>query len=119
MYLCSSLFRFCDKNKSNEKGRIPSEEADLNFRDAKKFYRTPIVKNIRLLALLFDCLLEMSLIDSNWKSTLHKGCFLLDRNGAKVVSASNLSSSLSAIKRIDCTAKTRIRLAISKLVSIE
>ena len=43
MYLCSSLFRFCDKNKSNEKGRIPSEEADLNFRDAKKFYRTPIV----------------------------------------------------------------------------
>ena len=45
MYLCSSLFRFCDKNKSNEKGRIPSEEADLNFRDAKKFYRTPINKN--------------------------------------------------------------------------
>ena len=45
MYLCSSLFRFCDKNKSNEKGRIPSEEADLNFRDAKKFYRTPIEKN--------------------------------------------------------------------------
>ena len=44
MYLCSSLFRFCDKNKSNEKGRIPSEEADLNFRDAKKFYRTPIKK---------------------------------------------------------------------------
>ena len=43
MYLCSSLFRFCDKNKSNEKGRIPSEEADLNFRDAKKFYRTPII----------------------------------------------------------------------------
>lgn len=77
------------------------------------------VKNIRLLALLFDCLLEMSLIDSNWKSTLHKGCFLLNRNGAKVVSASNLSSSLSAIKRIDCTSKTRIRLAISKLVSIE
>ena len=45
MYLCSSLFRFCDKNKSNEKGRIPSEEADLNFRDAKKFYRTPIIYN--------------------------------------------------------------------------
>ena len=45
MYLCSSLFRFCDKNKSNEKGRIPSEEADLNFRDAKKFYRTPIERN--------------------------------------------------------------------------
>ena len=45
MYLCSSLFRFCDKNKSNEKGRIPSEEADLNFRDAKKFYRTPIIIN--------------------------------------------------------------------------
>ena len=49
MYLCSSLFRFCDKNKSNEKGRIPSEEADLNFRDAKKFYRTPIIKNTYLL----------------------------------------------------------------------
>ena len=47
MYLCSSLFRFCDKNKSNEKGRIPSEEADLNFRDAKKFYRTPIIRIIQ------------------------------------------------------------------------
>ena len=48
MYLCSSLFRYCDKNKSNEKGRIPSEEADLNFRDAKKFYRTPIIiKSLR------------------------------------------------------------------------
>ncbi len=77
------------------------------------------VRNIRLLATLFDCLLEMSLIDSNWKSTLHKGCFLLNRNGDNVISASNLSSSLSAIKRIDCAAKTRIRLAISKLVSTE
>ena len=50
MYLCSSLFRFCDKNKSNEKGRIPSEEADLNFRDAKKFYRTPIIIYNRIMS---------------------------------------------------------------------
>ncbi len=43
--MCTFVHRylgFVTKTKVTKKGRIPSEEADLNFRDVKKFYRTQI-----------------------------------------------------------------------------
>ena len=79
MYLCSSLFRFCDKNKSNEKGRIPSEEADLNFRDAKKFYRTPILNYLskHILPCLPPTILMIILFNNNYYNNIIYNIFII------------------------------------------
>lgn len=56
------------------------------------------VNNLRHVVILFDALLENSFIQSRWQSVLDKGGFLLSRDGERSVSASSLSSALSAVR---------------------
>lgn len=56
------------------------------------------VNNLRHVVILFDALLENSFIQSRWQSVLDKGKFLQSRDGSRFVSASSLSSALSAIR---------------------
>ena len=58
------------------------------------------VNNIRRVAVLFDALLEKSYILSNWQSVLARGKFLLSKDGKRIVTATSLSSALSAAKII-------------------
>ena len=77
------------------------------------------VANIRKLAYLFDCLLELCLINSDWKSVLGKGKYLLSPKDSKPISASSLSSSLSAFKKSESADKKKIRIAINELSNVE
>lgn len=55
------------------------------------------VNNLRHVAILFDTLLENSFIQSRWQSVLDKGRFLQSKDGTRFITASNLSSALSAV----------------------
>ena len=55
------------------------------------------VNNLRHVAILFDALLENSFIQSRWQSVLDKGRFLQSKDGTRFITASNLSSALSAV----------------------
>ena len=57
------------------------------------------VNNIRLLAILFDALLGNRFIQLNWQSILSKGHFLRSKDGKRFISASSLSSALSAAEK--------------------
>ena len=57
------------------------------------------VNNVRHVAVMFDALLENRFIQYHWQSVLEKGKFLLCKNGKGFVSASNLSTALSAARR--------------------
>ena len=57
------------------------------------------VNNLRHVVILFDALLENSFIQSRWQSVLDKGRFLQSKDGSRFISASNLSSALSAVRK--------------------
>ena len=57
------------------------------------------VNNLRHVVILFDTLLENSFIQSRWQSILDKGRFLQSKDGTRFITASNLSSALSAVRK--------------------
>lgn len=57
------------------------------------------VNKLRLVAILFNSLLEHSLIRYEWQSTLETGRLLVRKSGKGFVSQSNLSSSLTALRK--------------------
>ena len=73
------------------------------------------VNNIRRVAVLFDALLENSLIQPYWQSVLDKGKFLLSKDGRRFVSASSLSSALSIARSNMDSISYSIRKAVSQL----
>lgn len=73
------------------------------------------VNNIRHVAVMFDALLENRFIQYHWQSVLEKGKFLLCKNGKGFVSASNLSTALSAARKNISSVSQGIRKAIGEL----
>lgn len=73
------------------------------------------VNNIRRVAILFDALLENSLIQPYWQSVLDKGKFLLSKDGKRFVSASSLSSTLSIARSNMDSISYSIRKSIAQL----
>ena len=73
------------------------------------------VNNLRHVVILFDALLENSFIQSRWQSVLDKGRFLQSKDGTRFITASNLSSALSAIKNNMGAFTYSIKRAIGQL----
>lgn len=73
------------------------------------------VNNIRHVAVLFDALLERSYIQAHWQSVLARGGFLLSKDGRRTVSATSLSSALSATRNKMTSVAYGIRKAVSEL----
>ena len=73
------------------------------------------VNNIRHVAILFDTLLEYSFIQAKWQAVLSNGRFLQTKDGKGFVSASSLSSALSALRNNMTSAGYGIRRAIDEL----
>lgn len=73
------------------------------------------VNNLRHVAILFDALLENSLILSRWQSVLDKGRFLQSKDGERSVSATSLSSALSAVRNNRTSVAVGIRRAVERL----
>lgn len=73
------------------------------------------VNNIRHVTVLFDALLENSFIHSRWQAVLDKGRFLLSKDGMRFVSASSLSSALSAVRNNMTSVSSGIRRDIDRL----
>lgn len=73
------------------------------------------VNNLRHVVVLFDALLENSFIQSRWQSVLDKGGFLLSKDGERPVSASSLSSALSAARNNVTSVALGIRRDIDRL----
>ena len=73
------------------------------------------VNNLRHVAILFDALLENSLIQSRWQSVLDKGRFLQSKDGRRSVSATSLSSALSAVRKNRTSVAVGIRRAVERL----
>lgn len=73
------------------------------------------VNNIRHVAVLFDALLERSYIQAHWQSVLARGGFLLSKDGKRTVSATSLSSALSATRNKMTSVAYGIRKAVSEL----
>ena len=73
------------------------------------------VNNIRRVVILFDALLENSLIQSRWQNVLGKGAFLQSKDGTRSVSVSTLSSALSSIKNNMTSVAYGIRKTIDRL----
>ena len=73
------------------------------------------VNNLRHVVILFDALLENSFIQSRWQSVLDKGRFLRSKDGTRFITASSLSSALSAVRNNKTAVIYSIRRAISQL----
>jgi len=73
------------------------------------------VNKIRYVAVLFDALLEHSFIQHRWQSVLGQGQFLQAKNGDRFVSAANLSSALSVVRKNMTSVAYSIRRVIGKL----
>lgn len=73
------------------------------------------VNNVRRIAIMFDAMLENSLIEWDWQYVLGKGKFLLAKNAKTFVSASSLSSTLSSSRGRETSAATSIRKVIAGL----
>lgn len=73
------------------------------------------VNNLRHVAILFDALLENSLIQSRWQSVLDKGRFLQSKDGRRSVSATSLSSALSEVRKNRTSVAVGIRRAVERL----
>ena len=73
------------------------------------------VNNLRHVVILFDALLENSFIQSRWQSVLDKGRFLQSKDGTRFITASSLSSALSAIRSNMGAAAYSIKRAIGQL----
>lgn len=70
------------------------------------------VNNLRHVVILFDALLENSFIQSRWQSVLNKGRFLQSKDGSRFITASNLSSALSAVR----SNKTAVTYGIKRVI---
>ena len=70
------------------------------------------VNNLRHVVILFDALLENSFIQSRWQSVLDKGRFLKSKDGTRFITASNLSSALSAARNN----KTSVAYGIKRII---
>lgn len=73
------------------------------------------VNNIRHVAILFDTLLEHSFIQAQWQAVLGNGRFLQTKDRKGFVSASSLSSALSAMRNNMTSVAYGIRRDISEL----
>lgn len=73
------------------------------------------VNNIRHVVVLFDALLENSLILSRRQAVLAKGRFLQSKDGERFITASNLSSALSAVRNNKISVICGIKRAIKEL----
>lgn len=73
------------------------------------------VNKIRYVAVLFDTLLEHSFIQHRWQSVLSQGRFLQNKDGNKFISAANLSSALSVIRKNMTSVAYSIRRVIGLL----
>ena len=73
------------------------------------------VNNLRHVVILFDALLENSLIQSRWQSGLDKGRFLQSKDGSRFITASNLSSALSAVRKNVTSVTYGIKRVIKEL----
>lgn len=73
------------------------------------------VNNLRHVVAFFDALLENSFIQSRWQSVLDKGRFLQSKDGTRFITASNLSSALSAVRNNKTSVAYSIRRAIGQL----
>lgn len=73
------------------------------------------VNNLRHVAILFDALLENSFIQFRWQSVLDKGRFLQSKDGTRFITASNLSSALSAVRKNMTSVTYGIKRVIKEL----
>lgn len=73
------------------------------------------VNNLRHVVILFDTLLENSFIQSRWQSILDKGRFLQSKDGTRFITASNLSSALSAVRKDMTSVAYGIKRVIKEL----
>ena len=73
------------------------------------------VDNLRHVAIFFDALLENSFIQSRWQSVLDKGRFLQSKDGTQFITASNLSSALSAVRKNMTSVAYGIKRVIKEL----
>ena len=74
------------------------------------------VNNIRhVVAVLFDALLERSYIQAHWQSVLERGRFLVSKDGKRFVTASSLSTALSAARIRPTSVVYAIRTMIGRL----
>ena len=73
------------------------------------------VNNLRHVVILFDALLENSFIQSRWQSVLDKGRFLQSKDGTRFITASSLSSALSAVRNNKTSVICGIKRAIKEL----
>ncbi len=80
-------------------------EADFSFEKCMELH----------VAILFDTLLEHSFIQAKWQTVLSNGRFLQTKDGKGFVSASSLSSALSALRNNMTSAGYGIRRAIDEL----
>lgn len=73
------------------------------------------VNSVRRVAILFDALLECSFIQAQWQTVLGKGKFLRTKDGKGFVSATSLSSALSAMRNTMTSAAYAIKRFIDEL----
>lgn len=73
------------------------------------------VNNIRHVAVLFDTLLGKSCIQAHWQSILERGRFLVSKDGKRFVTASSLSTALSAARIRPASVVYAIRTMIGRL----
>ena len=73
------------------------------------------VNNIRHVAVLFDALLERSCIQEHWQSVLERGKFLVSKDGKRIVTASSLSTALSATRIRPTSVVYAIKIMIGRL----
>ena len=73
------------------------------------------VNNIRHVAVLFDALLERSYIQTYWQSVLERGKFLVSKDGKRIVTASSLSTALSATRIRPTSVVYAIKIMIGRL----
>lgn len=73
------------------------------------------VNNIRHVAVLFDALLERPYIQAHWQSVLERGRFLVSKDGKRFVTASSLSTALSAARIRPTSVVYAIRTMIGQL----
>lgn len=77
-----------------------------------------VVLNLRNVAVMFDTLYEIGLIGRGWQTVIERKKLLYSRNGTPVT-ATSLSSALSAIKKNPTAEANTIRLAIKGLSASE
>lgn len=73
------------------------------------------VNNIRHVAVLYDALLERSYIQAHRQSVLERGKFLVSKDDKRIVTASSLSTALSAARIRPTSVVYAIRTMVGRL----